>query len=317
MPDDRTLVIGVDVGGTNLRFAAVDRNGMVLERVKIPTACDRDGFLCQMGEYIRMLSEKALESGYSIGAAGIGMPGLISPSGEIRSSVNLPHCEGMNLQSEVQNLTGLPVISVNDANAAAYGEYRFGAGRSFRTFMMITIGTGIGGGLIIDGRLWSGTDGFAGEFGHLTVVPEGMPCPCGNSGCVEKYSSATAILAGALSEGILTGSAPSLESLAALAVDGNPAAIALFEQAGHYLGSAASTVVNLLNPEAIIVGGGVAASFPLFYGSMRKEIDKRSYKASAERLTLLRSQLSDDAGVLGAAATAFESFGSSQHKTFN
>jgi glucokinase len=299
------LVIGIDVGGTNLRLATVGQDGAIYDKLKMSTPTDRSSFISELAGSIALLSEKALESGARVFGAGIGMPGLISPSGEIFSSVNLPHCEGMNLEKEVQALAGLPVVAVNDANAAAFGEHLFGAGRSFRTFIMITIGTGIGGGIILDGKLWTGVDGFAGEFGHLTVVPDGRRCPCGNKGCVEQYSSATAIMALGRERGILCSS---VENIAAMSAAGDKQAAALFNEAGVHLGTAAASVVNLLNPEAIIVGGGVAASFSLMHDSMRKEIDERSYRPSAERVKILTGELGDDAGVLGAAAVAFDRF---------
>jgi glucokinase len=299
-------VVGIDVGGTNLRFALVGADGEIVARRRIATPMNRAAFLSKLNENVGFMATELSGAG-SLTGVGIGMPGLISPSGQILSSVNLQHCAGLNLESELQSVTGLPVIAVNDANAAACGEHRFGAGRPFRTFIMITVGTGIGGGLILDGNLWTGVDGFAGEFGHLTVVPDGRACPCGNHGCVEQYASATALLAIAGEQGIMIRDA-SVEALAALATAGDAQAIALFRDAGRYLGAAAAAVVNLLNPAAIIIGGGVAASFALMQSSMRAEIDLRAYRPSAAGVTIIKGELNDDAGVLGAAAVALERF---------
>lgn len=308
MKTDRRLVAGVDIGGTNLRCALVDQYGVVTDRLKMPTPWACPPFLSLLSESVQTLAARATARGYPLCGVGIGMPGLITPSGTIFSSVNLSYCEGLDLPQEIRSLTGVPVVAVNDANAAAFGEYRFGAGRPFRTFMMMTIGTGIGGGIILDGRLWAGADGFAAEFGHLTVLPDGRPCPCGNRGCVEQYSSATALMAIARERGIVSSPEETVESLAARCVAGDEPVRTLFSEAGKHLGTAVSAVVNLLNPEAIIVGGGVAASFSLMRDSMRKEIDERSYRPSAQRLEILAGELGDDAGVLGAAAVAFESF---------
>ncbi|MBT0665863.1 ROK family protein [Geobacter pelophilus] len=299
-------VVGIDVGGTNLRFALVGADGEIVARRRIATPMNRAAFLSKLNENVGFMATELSGAG-SLTGVGIGMPGLIAPSGQILSSVNLQHCAGLNLESELQAVTGLPVAVVNDANAAACGEHRFGAGRPFRTFIMITIGTGIGGGLVLDGNLWTGVDGFAGEFGHLTVVPDGRACPCGNHGCVEQYSSATALLAIAGEQGIMIRDA-SVEALAALATAGDAQAIALFRDAGRYLGAAAAAVVNLLNPAAIIIGGGVAASFALMQSSMRAEIDLRAYRPSAAGVTIIKGELNDDAGVLGAAAVALERF---------
>lgn len=308
MADNAVMAVGIDIGGTNTRMAVVDREGVLHEKIRMSTAMNGPEFLSQIADAAGKLARNAGQSGHRIAGIGIGMPGLISPSGRIFSSVNLPHCEGVNLSDELHAVTGIPAVTVNDANAAAFGEYLFGAGRPFRTFMMITIGTGIGGGIVLDGRLWSGAHGFAGEFGHLTVVPGGKRCRCGNSGCVEQYSSATAIMNAARAEGMLPLADVSVEDLASLAYGGDMVARSLFENAGHYLGAAAASVVNLLNPEAIIVGGGVAASFSLMHDAMRCEIDRRSYRAAAEHLRLLQCELCDDAGVLGAAAVAFDRF---------
>ena len=161
---------------------------------------------------------------------------------------------------------------------------------------MLTIGTGVGAGLILDGRLWTGIDGAAGEFGHITVEPNGRPCGCGNRGCLEQYASATAI-------------SPERGGAAAVALrarQGDAGAAALFEQAGRYLGIAAAGVLNLLNLEAIILGGGVAESFELLAAPMRREILARSFAIPAARVRVVKGELGDDAGVLGAAVTAFD-----------
>ncbi|MBI5657800.1 MAG: ROK family protein [Geobacter sp.] len=266
--------VGIDIGGTNLRFALVTADGDVCSRLRLPTETTRAGFLHQLTAGIRELQQQAPQLGCRLVAAGAGMPGLVTRSGEILSSVNLPHCEGVNLARELAQSTALPAVVGNDANVAACGEQRFGAGRPYRSFLMVTLGTGVGGGLILDGRLWTGSDGFAGEFGHMTVEPDGRPCPCGNRGCLEQYASATALVAGA----------------------------------GRCLGIAAAGVINLLNIEAIVVGGGVAASFPLWGEAMRREIHMRGFRPAVARVAVVRIELGDDAGVLGAAALAFADY---------
>jgi glucokinase len=168
----------------------------------------------------------------------------------------------------------------------------------------LTIGTGVGSGLILDGRLWTGIDGAAGEFGHITVEPGGKACGCGNTGCLEQYASARAIAApaGSPEAGGTCGAA----AVAARALKGDPVAAAVFQQAGRYLGIAAAGVLNLLNLEAIILGGGVAGSFELLAVPMRNEIAARAFAIPGARVRVLKGELGDDAGVLGAAAAAFE-----------
>jgi glucokinase len=298
------VCIGVDVGGTNLRCALVSREGALLVRHSQPTDVGSgcESFMSRLITALEGLKEEAEADGRRVAAVGIGVPGLMSNEGVLRCSVNLLPLEGMNLSQTIAVRIGLPVFVLNDANACAVGEKRFGAGRPFLSSLMLTIGTGVGAGLILNGRLWTGIDGAAGEFGHITVEPAGRQCGCGNRGCLEQYSSATAIAAGASRTAEPAGAA----AVAARALDGDAEAAALFEQAGRYLGIAAAGVVNLLNLEAIILGGGVAASFELLAATMRREIQARAFAIPAARVCVLKGELGDDAGVLGAAASAFD-----------
>jgi glucokinase len=303
-----SVCLGVDVGGTNLRCALIDPNGVVLGRDSLATdiASGRDSFLERLLGLLTRLKTEAEAQGLRVGAVGLGVPGLFSNDGILRSSVNLVPLEGLNLAQLVSAGVGLPAVALNDANASAVGEQRFGAGRPFASFLMVTLGTGVGAGLILDGKLWTGIDGVAGEFGHLTVEPNGRHCGCGNRGCLEQYASATAIASLAASLGVAVGSGrPDAARVAALAREGDPKACAVYEQAGAYLGIAAAGVVNLLNLEAIILGGGVAESFDLLAPVLRREIRQRAFALPGERVQVLKGELGDDAGVLGAAGTAF------------
>ena len=312
----RDVCIGVDLGGTNLRCALVTRGGAIIRRQSLATdiGSGSASFLSRLLSALNRLQQEAQGDDLQVLAAGLGVPGLISPEGEILSSLNLPPLEGLNLAREVASALGLPAVALNDANAGAIGEQRFGAGRGFRSSLMLTIGTGVGGGLILDHRLWTGCDGAAGEFGHMTVEPEGRPCGCGNRGCLEQYVSAGAIAAGAgASQGgaAQTGDNGGAAAVAARALRGDAEAARVFEQAGRYLGIAAAGVVNLLNLEAIILGGGVAQSFELLATPMRKEVAARAFALPAATVRIVKGELGDDAGILGAAAAAFEArFGS-------
>jgi len=303
-----SVCLGVDVGGTNLRCALVTPDGTVLGRESMATdiASGRAPFLERLLALLNRQKAGAEGQGMRVAAAGLGVPGLLSNDGVLRSSVNLVPLEGLNLASIVSERTGLPAAALNDANASAVGELRFGAGRPFASLLMLTLGTGVGSGLILDGRLWTGIDGVAGEFGHVTVEPNGRRCGCGNRGCLEQYASASAIAA--LASGIGAGAGRcrlDAAQVADLAREGDPKARAIFEQAGAYLGIAAAGAVNLLNLEAIILGGGVAESFDLLAPALRREIAERAFAVPAGRVRLLRGELGDDAGVLGAAASAF------------
>ncbi|MBI1922499.1 MAG: ROK family protein [Geobacter sp.] len=301
--------IGIDIGGTNLRLALVAPDGDILhrERRKTSVVDGGDAFLELLEEGIGAVRESAAAMGVKVAAIGAGMPGLIDRQGTIRSSVNLRPLEGVNLRERLEEASGLPVTVVNDANAIAYGEKIYGAGRDFGSFLLLTLGTGVGSGLVLDGRLWSGSDGFASEFGHATVEPEGIKCPCGNRGCLEQYASATALVRSARASLNPEGDDEmAAEKVAALAKAGDKSASSLFEQVGRYLGIASATAINLLNLDAVIVGGGMAAAFELFYGALREEVDSRAFAEMAGRVRIVRAALGDDAGLFGSAALAKE-----------
>jgi glucokinase len=318
-PIHGTYYIGVDIGGTNLRLALVDSRGGVAAREKLQTDIHlgRDGFLDRLLSGISMLRVRGEQSGGRVSAAGIGVPGLIDASGLVLSSVNLRSIEGLNLKEMVARSSGLPIVTVNDANAAAYGEKMYGAGRDYGSLMLLTLGTGVGSGLVLDGKLWTGADGIAAECGHVTVEPDGIRCSCGNRGCLEQYASARAIVAAAvraLAAGArgaldsLSGDSMTAEAIAIAARCGDPLSRSLYHEAGRYLGIAGAAVVNLLNIEAIILAGGMAGSFDLLSGPMREEIGNRAFALPAGRVRIVAGDLGDDAGILGAAALAMESF---------
>lgn len=312
-----TACIGIDIGGTNLRFALVDGCGAIIERERYPTEIHlgKDNFLDRLFNGISELRKRGASLGRDIRAVGMGIPGLIAGSGLVLSSVNLEPIVGLNVREIVALVTGLPVVAVNDANAAAYGEKRYGAGKSFNSLILLTLGTGVGSGLILNGNLWTGADGVAAEYGHATVEPDGILCSCGNRGCLEQYASASALVRGALhameqgEHWALAGRTPAsitAEMIASAGRQGDSFALSLFETAGRYLGIAGATIVNLLNVEAIILAGGVAASFDLLAEPMRREIRNRAFEVPAARVRIVRGELGDDAGILGAAALAGE-----------
>jgi glucokinase len=188
--------IGVDLGGTNLRIAAVDEHGHLMEKVTLGTkvALGRESVLDNMCDAIRRLSEMYKKSG-ELAGIGIGIPGIIElPTGMVRESPNLPGWSDYPVRVEIEKRLGTKVILENDANAAALGETWLGAAKHVDDMAMFTLGTGVGGAMIFGGRIWHGMNGMAGEFGHMTVEPEGVPCGCGNRGCIEQYASATAVV---------------------------------------------------------------------------------------------------------------------------
>jgi glucokinase len=319
--------IGVDLGGTNLRIAAVDGRGTLLEKTTIGTqvSLGRDRVIRDMVDAIRSLTVKLASQGELLGV-GIGVPGIIDKdTGLLRESPNLPGWSDYPVGKEIESLLGKPVIIENDANVAALGEQWLGAARDYPSMCMVTLGTGVGGGLVLEGKIWGGMNGMAGEIGHLTVEPNGVLCGCGNHGCVERYASATAIVRMAR-EMIASGEAPELQRVAdqsdkefsarivyQLALQGDKHAQAIFDRVGWALGVVIAALVNTLNLPMILIGGGVAAGWECFAPKMFEEVRRRSFvyvatapdpgamKPQAKRTLISRALLGSDAGLYGAA----------------
>src|SRR5437016_5780656 len=238
--------IGMDLGGTNLRAAAIDKAGRMLDKISGATnfAEGREAVLGDIVIAISKLREKHGAAG--LAGIGVGVPGFIRmKEGLITGSNNLPYLEGVPIRDEISRRLGTKIFLENDANAAALGEKWMGAGRDVDDLVLLTLGTGIGGGIISHGRVIHGYLGMAGELGHMTVVPNGNPCGCGNHGCVEKHASATAIASMAKMLGL--GSEVTSEGVYDLAVAGNLRAKMVFETMGSALGIALAMLVNIFN----------------------------------------------------------------------
>jgi glucokinase len=286
MPD---FSIGVDLGGTNLRIAAVTADGQLLEKVTLGTklALGRDHVIGEMCDAIQKLSGQYRSNGKFLGA-GIGVPGLIDmETGMMRKQANLPGWSDYPVRDEIERRLGVRIFLENDARAAALGEKWLGAGRDVDSMGMITLGTGIGGAIILDGKIYYGVNGMAGEFGHVTIEPDGVPCGCGNHGCAERYASATALVRMAR-EAIDSGHAPGLAKLAnpetefsaqsiyKLAMQGDEAAQSIFRRLGRALGILLADLVNVLNLHMFVIGGGVASAWDVFAPTMFAELRERS-----------------------------------------
>jgi glucokinase len=295
------VAIGIDIGGTNLRLALVSDDGKILGRYRTASSIHegRERFCARLLDGIASLRCQAAEACLNVAAVGVGIPGLIGRDGLIRASVNLRPLEGFNLGFFLEQQVGLPVFCGNDANVIAVGEQHFGSGAGLSSFLTVTIGTGLGSGLVLDNRLWSGAGGFAAEFGHVTVQPDGLPCICGNRGCLEQYVSAGALLRCLVNQ---RSGLTSAEEVAHLARQGDSAACAAFSELGRWLGIAVASLLNTLNLQAVIIGGGVAASFDLLRPALAAEIDRRCFPQIAAGCAIVKSELGDDAGLLGGAA---------------
>src|SRR5215472_13685161 len=297
--------IGLDRGGTNLRAAAIDRSGVLMDKISGTTqfSAGRDAVLTDMVRGISLLRQKHGPAG--LAGIGIGVPGFISlREGIIRTSPNLPFLENFPIRDQIERALGTFVILENDANAAALGEKWMGAGKAVDDLVLLTLGTGIGGGIISGGRVVRGYLGMAGEVGHLTVVPNGNPCGCGSQGCVEKHASATAVTG--MARLMHLGDNLASKEVYDLAIqDGETGAKAreIWRVVGESLGAAIATLVNLLNFPLYLLGGGVLAAWDMFAPAMFHTVEQRSatYHFSRSTTRIERAALGNEAGLYGAA----------------
>ncbi|CAN5418206.1 MAG: ROK family protein [Pyrinomonadaceae bacterium] len=306
------IVLAADLGGTNLRMAAVDSDGKVLYRtgIETPRSENHKPIVASLIQ-LAIACREATKKDASVTAFGIAVPAIINTCGKIFNAPNLPELNGLEFSSAIASKIGVQVIVENDATAAAIGENWMGASRDFGSSICVTLGTGVGGGIVIDGKPLRGIDGTAGEIGHICVEPDGVKCGCGSFGCLEQYSSASAITRMAVElrdrypKSLLrnkTGLGP-LDIFNA-GKSGDALAIEVFRRVGYYLGIAFAGLVNVLNPEVIVIGGGASAGWELFIDEVLCEIRKRAFKQPAERVRVVRAELGDDAGILGAARLA-------------
>jgi glucokinase len=306
----------VDLGGTNLRTALLSSEGDILDKRKEATYAS-DGWKKVVQRLIQNIGrqkEIATRQGLSVAAVGVGAPGVILvEKGIVVKSPNFPDWNNLPLKDELESVLSLPVTIENDANAAALGEQWRGAGRGIGSMILLTLGTGVGGGIVLDKQIWHGADGMAGEIGHMTIIPDGRQCGCGNTGCLEMYASARGIVqsyrdAGGASE---TAMQPEITSVQVYqeASDGNARAVKVMRDMGRILGIGIANLINIFNPEMVVIGGGVKEAWPLFIDTARAEIRKRAFEVPAERTKIVPSELGDDAGMVGAAAAALQKAG--------
>jgi len=292
--------IGLDLGGTNLRAAAIDRTGQILERRATATnpEAGREAMVGHMVNAIAELRDSCGAAG--LAGIGIGVPGFILlKEGIVRNSNNLACLDDFPLRAEIERRLGAHVILENDANAAALGEKWMGAGRDVDDLVLLTLGTGIGGGIISGGRVLQGYLGMAGELGHITVVPDGNPCGCGNQGCLEKHASATAIAA--MASMLKLGEGLSAREVYDLAMSGNEKASRIFVAMGQALGVALATLVNTFNFPLYLLSGGVLAAWDLFAPPMLEEVRRRSFTFRTTDTRIEKATLGNEAGLFGAA----------------
>jgi glucokinase len=302
----KKYAIGIDLGGTNLRVALVSRDGKLIKKTKEPTS-----------EEIVDSIFRAAEDLFSdeIEGIGLGVAGLIDKkSGRVLISPNLHVVERIDFINEIKERFNVPVFLENDANAAALGEKWIGAGRDFSSFVLLTLGTGIGGGIVYNKKLL----GVSAEIGHMSINMDGEKCHCGNSGCLESYASARAILTKAIS--ILEKGRDSLlkehssgniykltaEDIYKAALDGDSLARELLRDAGRYLGIGIANIINLMSPDAIILAGGLLGAWDIYIQEAIKEASRRAFKELFDKVKIIPSSLMDDAGIIGSAGLVFQ-----------
>ncbi len=299
--------IGVDLGGTNLRAAAVDQDGNLLAQVSASTSPEkgREYVINEIVESIQELRAKQLEGRFA--GVGIGVPGFIlMDKGVVLNSNNLAFLENIPLRDEIERRLGAPVILENDANAAALGECWIGAGADVSDLVLLTLGTGIGGGIVYKGRVMHGFLGMAGELGHITVVPNGNPCGCGNVGCLEKHASATAITCLAELMKVTPHPNPTAEDIYNLAVAGDPKAQQVFRSVGEALGIALATLINTFNFPLYLLSGGPLPAWDYFAPAMIEEVSRRSFTYRNTKTRIEKAKLGSKAGLFGAAYLPFQ-----------
>ena len=319
------IAIGVDLGGTSIKALAVTEGGEIVARSSRPTevSTGQARVVKNLAAVIHDLDAQLRQAAPSRAASadpanlspvGVGVPGVLDVrQGLVIASPNFPSWEGFPLQARLQEACGRPVVLENDANAAALGEQWQGAAAGQRDFLFVTVGTGVGSGLVLDGKLWRGPGGRAGEFGHLKVVPDGEPCGCGSRGCLERYANAAALERYAL-DALEKGGAGPLRTLAMdrpealdpaiiaqAARSGDEAARSAYRRFTVHLAMGIADVVNLLDLRCYILGGGISDAFDLFAPWLREEVAARVYGIPIDAITIRKARCGNNAGSLGAA----------------
>lgn len=316
----RNYVVGVDLGGTKILTAVADRQGSVLSRVRVATGADlgQDHVINEIVTSVAVVLREAGVSTEAVAAAGIGVPGPLDPqTGVVYLAPNLGW-QNLSLGEILGSRLKLPVYVDNDANLAALGECVYGAGQSADNLVYITVSTGVGGGLILGGKIYHGFSGGAGEIGHITLAADGPRCGCGNLGCLEALASGTAIAKRAVALvaegrglGILSRAGGdrggvSARVVAAAASNGDGEAILIMRDAGRYLGMAVAGILNLLNPSVVVLGGGVMQSGSILWEAMLETTRRCALSSALQEVSIVRAALGEEAGVMGALALALE-----------
>ncbi|MBI1976322.1 MAG: ROK family protein [Candidatus Omnitrophica bacterium] len=296
----KTFAVGIDFGATQIKIGMVNPEGKVLSRKVIATP--RDISPLEFGktakrEISHIISDSG-KSGKCVGV-GIGVPGLVQfDKGVVLYLVNVKGWKKVPLAALLSREVGLPVWVDNDVNAMTLGEFTYGAGRGGKNIVCLTLGTGVGGGIILNGEIYRGTSYAAGEIGHIVIQEQGRECACGGKGCLEAYIGNRQIMV------LGKGRYGSPKEISDAARKGDLVAAAIWKEVGTHLGVALSSVINLLNPEKIVIGGGVANAGTFLFNEVHETVRKRAMKGPADSVKIVKAQLGEDAGIIGAAVLA-------------
>jgi len=314
----KKLTLGIDLGGTGIKMALVDPKGKLQRTVRVSTPSKTDPrevtalIIRHANRLIQTVGRSAIR------AIGVGSAGDVDPvSGVVRISPNL-RWRNVPLKSLLRRYLKYPITVENDANVAAWAAYVVESHRRVRNLICVTLGTGVGGGIVLDGKLYRGTTGSAGEIGHITLYPDGVPCPCGNKGCLERYVGARA-MAEEARRAIETGEASLIADLVdhdlsrieplivqKAAYRKDSLAVHLWEQTGERLGIGLASLVNVLNPECVVLAGGLSRAGRMLLHPLRRTLRERSFPTPARAVKLMVSRLDQDLGMVGAGLVAHE-----------
>lgn len=305
----RKYIIGIDLGGTNLRIALLDSSYLIKDKHVLDTRAfrEKESLILAITDAVKGILEKHSLEKKDVLGIGLGLPGPIDTKrGLVHFFPNIAGWKEVGLKKILEGRLELPVFLDNDANLMALAEYTLGAAKGLRNVVCITLGTGVGGGIIIEGRLYRGSSFAAGEVGHMPLNEKGAQCNCGGIGCLESYIGNNKILEQAR---LKFKKDITLEEVSRLAKKRNRLAMDIWYNVATHLGIALSSIINLLNPDGIVIGGGVANAGKVLFDKVRAVVSKRAMSVQARHVKILKAQLGNDAGIIGAAVLVRESLG--------
>jgi glucokinase len=308
-------IIGVDIGGTHTKVALLDLSGHIIHKTDFPTKnYKKEELIEAVSLAVTGIAKKKKIQKRDILGLGIGLPGLVDfKKGLVFCLTNVPGWKNVALKKILESKIGLPVFVDNDVKVMAIGELRFGAGKGRKNIICLTLGTGVGGAVIINGDLYRGSSLVAGEIGHISINEDGPACNCGSSGCLEAYvgkeyflnnarkklRSASGAAVMKMAKGDISLITPEL--LREAAIKGDRLSMEIWQEMGAHIGNALAGVVNLLNPQLIVIGGGMAGAGEILFGSIKKAVGEKSMRIPGRAVKIVRAKLGNDAALIGAA----------------